>query len=908
MKKILILFTAIFSFAVIFTGCGFKDMEVPQTVSIKTDAVYEFPILDLSSPKMQEKLDLSNLLDIEKLLGSEDESESKFKVYKYNNGSKYQQYLLHMPLTEVEFDFSKSFGDMDFSTIMQEGFSIDKEITIPTVGSIDKSEPLDLSAINTTLNAGVTFTGYTDSSDLKIVFEDIPGTNFESIEYKSGSYIIDASYDPLGRSPQGTMTLVYKDGTNPEKILSSGTFNNKKAVIDIANQKIYKTGMYLRYTGSDVDVPFLATISTSSKIAKATNVTLPDDSFSIPPVEVTIPFSMGEDLGDVTINDGSLTVELKDNWEADDDVINDYTIEISGGLNCEVSKAQPTKTLTNAKITNEDIKASADVTVLLHNANIDFDNPPMVNVITDIKEVTAEVTMPDSFQTQISQDVPLPSDLSNFVNWISWKEVGFDIVANNSLPEGNDITINIWSDAFGIAKGSPKTIVAGEETTEPLSFTNKTEGFTTYLDGATEIPAGKQATTSVDVNGEIGLPGAQNGKLIVSHVEPGATYTVSLTVTPKFDFKKANIKMPENTNFNGDFNTSINKKTMFESLGEEVADALDNIKIDKLPLYLYANVPDILGDDSGFKGIIKTYYGIEKDDGTIEPVGTEDDVNYVLADYDEASGTYKAANIDFIPMPELTKNAKDEVTVDLGKELINFASALNSSPSGAGTEGSTLCISYDVGLGGTENNSITLTEESLNTLKSSGSTKISIDVALLLNLNFTLSEPIKIDLMEFMNSSEDDSQTSGTSGTTTKTEQERDLLGRSEETDTSSYEQYLDAVKSASLIIEKTELPIAGTLKLAVNMYNESDYDEDKEAIRFGNKQTTVIEISPSRFLSTYPLEPSIKLIIGEGENSTFGLLRDAKVSGKIKAKVVANKDKPIQVYPFSEQNNGGAE
>ena len=67
MKKRLILFTAILSIAVIFAGCGFKDMEIPQTVSIKTDAVYEFPILDLSSQAMQEKLDLSNLLDFEKL-------------------------------------------------------------------------------------------------------------------------------------------------------------------------------------------------------------------------------------------------------------------------------------------------------------------------------------------------------------------------------------------------------------------------------------------------------------------------------------------------------------------------------------------------------------------------------------------------------------------------------------------------------------------------------------------------------------------------------------------------------------------------------------------------------------------------------------------------------------------------
>ena len=900
MKKSFTLFAAILSFAVIITSCGFKDMEMPQTVSIKTDAVYEFPILDLSSPAMQEKLDLSSLLDFEKLLSSEDESESKFKVYKYNDGSKYQQYLLHMPLANLDFDFSKSFGDMDFSTIMQEGFSIDKEIEIPTVGNIDEKKPLDLSNINTVLNGGISFIGETPLSgkDLTVQFADVPGTTFEYIEYKNGSFIVDAGYDPLGRTAQGKLTLIYKDGVNPEQILSSGTFKDNKATIDISNQKIYKTGMYLRYEGSTPTVGFIALVSEGSQIAMAKAVTLPDSSFNVPDVKVTIPFSMEEDLGDVTINKGSLTVDIENNWEADDPVINDYQITVSGGLNCSVSKAEPTAQLVNAKIKSEDIEATAHVTVYIHNADINFNAPPQVNVTTEIKEVTASVTMPDDFKTNISQDVALPSDLKKFVNWITWKKIGFDVVANNTLPKENDISIKIWSDALGIPEGTPQKIVAGAENSEPLSFTNASES-TTILNGTGAI-------SSIDINGEIGLPGAEAGKLIVSHVKPGEKYSVSLTITPKFEFKEANIKMPENTNFNGDFNTSINKKTMFKDLGSDVADALENIQIRNLPLYLYANVPDILGDDSGFAGTIKTYYGKEKDDGTIEPIST---VNWILDDYDEETKVHKAKKIDFVQMPELTKNEDGEVDAQLGKELIEIASALNSSPTGAGAEDSTLYISYDVGLKGTQNDGITLKGEDLERLKNAGSTSISIDVVLLLNLDFTLKDPIELDLMEFINKEEeDDSNTSGTgTGSTTKTDQERDLLNREEATDTASYEKYLEAVKTASLIIEKTELPLAGTIQLQIDMYNEPN---NIQTIAFGNGKDTSIEINPSKFISTYPLEPQIKLIIGEGQNSTFGLLRNAKVSGKIKAKIVADKNKPIQVYPFEvkidEQNNGG--
>ena len=894
MKKSFTLFAAILSFAVIITSCGFKDMEMPQTVSIKTDAVYEFPILDLSSPAMQKRLDLSSLLDFEKLLSSEDESESKFKVYKYNDGSKYQQYLLHMPLANLDFDFSKSFGDMDFSTIMQEGFSIDKEIEIPTVGNINQNKPLDLSSINTTLNAGISFIGATpvSGSDLNVVFADIPGTSFEYIEYTSGSFIVDANYDPMGRTAQGKLTLIYKD-----EILSSGTFKDNKATIDISNQKIYKTGMKLRYEGSTPTVGFTALVSEDSQIAMAKAVTLPDSSFNVPDVKVTIPFSMEEDLGDVTINDGSLTVAIEDNWEADDPVINDYQITVSGGLNCSVSKANPKAELINAKIKSEDIEATAHVTVYIHNADINFTEPPEVNVKTEIKEVTASVTMPDDFKTSISQNVDLPEDLKKFVNWITWKEIGFDVIANNTLPEGNDISVKIWSDALGIPEGTPQTIVAGAENSEPLSFKNASES-TTILNGTGAI-------SSIDINGEIGLPGAEAGKLIVSHVKPGEKYSVSLTITPKFEFKEANIKMPENTNFNGEFNTSINKKAMFKDLGSDVADALENIQISKLPLYLYANVPDILGDDSGFAGTIKTYYGKEKDDGTIEQISTDDEVNWILDDYDEETQVHKAKKIEFVQMPELTTNEDGEVDAQLGKELIDFASALNSSPTGAGAEDSTLCISYNVGLQGTQDDNITLDGEILEELKATGSTSISIDVVLLLNLNFTLKDPIELDLMEFINKEEeDDSNTSGTgTDSTTKTDQERDLLNREEATDTASYEKYLEAVKTASLIIEKTELPLAGTIQLQIDMYNEPN---NIQTIDFGNGKDTAIEINPSKFISTYPLEPQIKLIIGEGQNSTFGLLRNVKVSGKIKAKVVANKDKPIQIYPFSEQNNGG--
>ena len=193
MKKRLIFFAAVFSIAVIFTGCGFKDMEPPQTVSIKTSATYEFPIINLGSEAIQEKLDFSKFLDIETMLNSSEGTESKFEVYKYNDGkSKYQQFLFHMPLSEMEFDFAKSFGNMDFSNVLKEGFGVEKEFKMPDVQSLNEEKDLDLSSINQSLNTGVTFMGYVSPSPLSVTFAELPGMTFSTVKYSDGKFIVDA--------------------------------------------------------------------------------------------------------------------------------------------------------------------------------------------------------------------------------------------------------------------------------------------------------------------------------------------------------------------------------------------------------------------------------------------------------------------------------------------------------------------------------------------------------------------------------------------------------------------------------------------------------------------------------------------------------------------------------------------
>ncbi len=917
------LFLIILTGCLVLTGCNFKNLAKPEEVIVKTDATYNFAIANLDSEK-NSKLDFSQYFDIGKMLSESmgESSEANFNVYKYNDGSEFQQVMLHMPLKEIEFDFGESFKDMDFSKAV-EGFDVTKEFTIPDVTNLDKSEALDLGNINQAINTGVTFVGTTSDQPQSVNF--VTNGLFDTVSYSTGKFVIDTtktfevdsegnitftdSGSGFGFYPTGTMTL-RKDGVT----IASGTFVNGIAELDISGKTLSSTGMTLTYSGSEIGIPFIATIGSESKIKTATGVTLPSSAYNIPPVHVSFPLNLSEDLGQVTINEGSLTVDLQnpDTWT--ENVISNYTIDITGGLECHVSKLHPTDNLDGQTLKNQDIDAEATVSIVLADATIDFDNPPKVNVKTEIKKVSATVAMPDDFETTISKEMDVPQELTNFVKSIEWNETGFNIKYVNKLPEGNDLKLKIKSTFLGLTSDEFQTLEAdGDAAIErELSFVNKT--------GCTTAFEGPGAITKFDVSGEVQLPGAQAGKLTVSNVEPGKTYSISIKIEPHFDWKEATIKMPENTNYQGQFNTNINKKAMFEALGQDLADKLDSIKIDKLPLYIFANIPDLdLFKDAGFGGVIQTYYATQAE-GENQPIVKVSDPIPLLAKKSDSGDYLKTDSGDFIEttistnaMPQLVKNAADEVTNDFGNPTIDFSNALNASTN---NKDATLFLDYKIGLAGTENNDFTIKSSDLTKLQSEGKTAIRIDVVLLLSLDFTIEKPITIDLLELMaKDDEENGSGSGSGSTTPKTDQERDILGRAEATSVEDYKQFLDVVKYANLKLTNVKAPLKGELNLKIDFQNGTT----PEIYQFGDGKSTTIGISkPADLISTYPLEPKIELIIGQIDErtgtpieapTTFGLKRNAAFGAKLSLGIKAEGD--VKVFPIenkSNSNNGGNE
>ena len=908
MKKTL--FLIILAGCLVFAGCNFKDLAVPEEVVVKTDATYNFDIAKLDSEK-NSKLDFSQYFDIGKMLSESmgESSETNLDIYKYNDGSEFQQLMLHMKLKEFEFDFGESFKDMDFSKAV-EGFDVNKEFAIPDVGSLDQSQPLDLTSINEAINTGVIFLGATDADEQTVTFET--DGLFETVSYTTGKFVVNTSLG--GFYPEGTMTLK-KDG----EVIATGSFVNGVAELDISGKTLTASGMKLLYTGSEYDIPFIATIDSSSKLKTATGVTLPSSAYNIPPVHVSFPLNLSEDLGQVTINEGTLTVDLQTPETWSDGVINNYAIDISGGLECHITNVNPTASLDGQELKNADIDADATVSIILADATVDFEKPPKVNVKTDIKKVSATVAMPDDFETSISQEMDIPEDLTNFVTKITWKKTGFNIKYTNKLPEGNDLQIRIKSNFLGITSDDYQTLTAGGDaaTEQSLAFVNE-EGCETIFEGAGAID-------KMDITGDVKLPGATAGKITVTNVTPGKTYSIAIKIEPLFDWEEATIKMPDNTNYQGTLNTNINKKAMFEALGEDLADKLDSIKIDKLPLYIFANIPDIgLSDDAGFKGLVKTYYATQPDENNPPiPVANAETIP-LLAKQDESgafikndSGDYVQTTLATNAMPVLVKNANDEVTNNFGEPTIDFSRALNATTT---NKDATLFLDYDIGLGGTAGSGITIKSEKLKTLQEQGKSAISIDVVLLLSLDFTIEKPITIDLLELMDQSEEENNSGSGSGSGSatpaqKTDQERDILGRPEATSVDDYKQFLDVIQYANLRLTDVKAPLKGELNLKIDFQNGTE----PMVYQFGDGKTTKIEISkPGSLISTYPLEPKIELIIGQVDEktgipietpTTFGLKRNAAFGAKLSLGFKAKGD--IKVFPLENKtnsNNGGNE
>lgn len=871
MKKTL--FLALLAVPLLFCACGFDNLTVPKEVEVVTGATYEFYLAKLDSKK-QEWLDFSKFLDIGKMItsdegGSSESSENQFELYKYNTGSEYQQLLMHMPLKDIDFDFGESFSNMEFAQNMQ-SMDLDKDITIPDVGNLHDTKPMDLTNIKTALNTAVSFTGETAAS-LSIGF-----SGFTNVEYESGSFdiIIYPSYT-------GTVTL--KDNGT---YITSAVFSGNKASLDLAGKTIKSSGMTLEFSGAS-DVTFYATVNSSSSIKIARGVSLDASLISIPPVDVSFPVNMGDDIESCTIKEGSMTITIKNDAAEDNcwnSVISAYNIDVTGGITASVTKTEPTATFTDQALTKDDINAHATVELNLTNKTIDFEHPPLVDASVEVRKISATVKLPSDFKSSITEDKDIGSDVTDYVQNITWNPSGFKITAKNNLPTGNNITLSVDCPFFGIDNtASPDTIAAQGTAAEDQHFDYlcPDQTITKFVnDGAV---AGTYYE-KIEVTATIGLPGDQQDKISVVNVEPGKTYKVSIKVEPVMDWAKANIALKDanNTNMKGQFDSNLNKAELFKTFGDSLAkDFASNINFTATPLYLFATMPKsdklTMFDNAKYQGTIKAYFATKSGDTVTPAPGTK--TEYLVGSESEAKV------IPLVGMPALHKDAEGTVDTDFSAyvETLDFSKALNlEAPSGV--DGASLYLDYDIALAGGTGGAIEVTKEDMETLKTQGKSKITMDIVMIMTMKFDLTKDVNMNILEMMNK---DSE----SGSGTKTDAEKDLFHRESATTAEDYQKYIDVVKSAELEFTKPKFPFitTGGMSLKVDWGN----NEKSECI-LKDGVNAVVAVNPSTLMKQYPLEPKIEIVIGKG---TFGLPRTMEMEAGLKIRVKA--EGPIQVYPF---------
>ena len=891
MKKTFILLTAL-SLSLVFSGCGFNNLGMPKSISVKTNAKYEFSVMNFDSESENSKFKLSDYFDLAKMLDEKTGTDSgsaegtTVKVYKYNSGVDYQQFLVHMSLPETEFDLSEAFKDLDVSNAMS-AFDIDPiKFKIDPIDNTTQKQHMDVTSIRDTLNLLVTVVGTTDAE----VPLDFPAT-FTELKYKTGKLVVTGE---LGNFADGSKVSLY-DGTTKK---AEGTFSGNEAEIDVSDILIKKDGMSLKFT--DTSAPgFKILAKAGSVLWYAEGVTYTSSSLSVSVSDITLPAPLPDQITQCTVGEGSLTVDIRMPSETDSawsDIITDYKISLSGGITgaggtaIECSKTNKTFDLADAVLTDADITAStSNLSFELNNANLYFcsknnknkELKPEVDVTVDVTKVSATVKLDNSYAnaTTIHEEQEISSELRDYIERIYWNPSGFDITAKNTLPAGNNITLGFASKFLGM--GDPDhvpnkeyeeiTITAGGASAQSHTYQLRGEEHAVKFVSSGEGDDFSDPTKKIDIDGKIGLNNydSSNKTFDVVDVAFGQEYEISISITPVFDWDKADVKLPSSitSGYDGNMSVGINKKTLFESVDSEIA---DNLSIKEIPLYVFATMPDVF-DGFEFQGKMGTYYGTKQDDGSITPATDPKRKNLFgnNAEYTNFA-TLGYTSLDFDPMPAITKNANDEVKTNFGTATIDLAPSIND----ASTEGN-LCIEYNIKLAdsGSGTGSTQITKAQLDDLKDAGKASIKIDLVLILSMDFRVADgdndpsndkDLVLDLMKIMKKENDD------------------LLGRSEATDTSSYNEYIKLVTDAKITVTNLNLPIIGEPKLLIDPLRKG---VEAKKIKKGGSYS--VSVNPSDLLKEYPLKPIIQVTFDKG--STVQIPRKMAASGKIKLNINAD-------------------
>lgn len=897
MKKIFNSFIAVCS--LIFISCG--DYQIPQSVSIKTDADYNFSVGSIEQ-------DLSSFLNIktisEKLNSSLSEGNknafSSFSVYDYrppltDSGTQSQKFLAEVKLQEIPVDISEYLSNMDISTSLKEQ-SFEQQFTIPSLSVDSLSSDLELPDFNEIIKAqsqinlpsdSIIIPGALNNSITPTTINvNIKSPEFSSISFYEGNIqvSIKTEMDPHGSEVSATLRLLDSD----DNLISSASnkITNKGTFLLPIDGKTLKKNMKLELSGTQsggILGEFLSykieCLFSAIKIKEIKGLKMDLGEQGKLSVDQNIYIGTDDTFVSCVIGEGSISsvAKIPETWNGIYSVP-DLTIEgalkksngssivesdfnktdenlpyiLNRNLNlegCTFSKEPEAIHVKGTVQINLDSENGADIYLEKDTTGLNKIKVDTTCSITEIQSIIID-TAKAGIQGKLSfkDEQELPPEINTYVDNVILTKAGIEGTYTNTLPQGNDFTAE-FSSNFLFSSPTPKSQVFSKGEKLPLSeeLINTTETKIKFSD-----------SSKIDYVLQIKLPGATPEHpeyAQFKNVKIGETYKIAINIKPVFDWKSITINTAASEihldrKIETDFNLSAMFKDISSSFGDD--DFFKKIELTQMPLYLYFSCPsqlDVLKNIE-YKGILKFVCGDEK--------------LYVVGE--GKNGIEEDGTLKFITSKPLEfKNSSEEsqiVISDISKYpnsyYGNLADMVNSTKD---VQDSKLIIEYCLRISDSENkekDKITISKSDFEQIKADTSTStISIFARIIIPLEMEITEQIDLNINKLANLNED-----------------TDIFNRTEAPDLSEIMKYAQIVESMSVSYNSENkffnyqndsskslqfIFDTGMTNLTTNVYGE------KGDLNLKNGTIKIVYEDIKKILEQYPFTPKMTVRLPEG-------------------------------------------
>lgn len=445
--------------------------------------------------------------------------------------------------------------------------------------------------------------------------------------------------------------------------------------------------------------------------------------------------------------------------------------------------------------------------------------------------------------------IPFSGGMEDYVEEMTLVNSGLEISYKNTLPKGNDGDNTI---SMEIVSGLLEIKDTGEK--KKIMLPQKSETFTSCSPEGQDIPVSPK-TDSLDFDVKLILPryeGKENWA-VLKNVDLDGEYEISVSAKPVFDWVSVKIKTPEGSEINGEEDTELSFDKLFSTMKDELGDEsefIDNIKFEKLPLYLYFQKPKLDSlSGMGFTGNIALKTSAETKD--LLASGKPKDIEIIKTDKDG------------VVISELSEKDSSGHT--------DLASLFNDSKS------ENLKLGYDVRLGGLDG-TVEITKAEYEQLKSENkdapvSIKISARLVIPLALKLEAKSAGNVTKVNILKLAKKDSG--------------EDLFDRGEATSLEDVEKYIDLIESATLIynidnglFSYAQSGKSGDILFDTNLagVRRPSYELSMES---GKEEIYTDDVKA--MLRTYPFKPDIVASFPDG---TLQISRNAEFKVNLAVKI----------------------